>query len=65
VISNRAQIKAECDAILEQTVTKSLADLWWQSRNKAFFLKTPEEMLDEDPQSVLSYLKDASTWEYS
>ena len=33
---------------------------WWDSPNKAFGSKTPEEVYDVDPDKVLSYVIGAS-----
>ena len=34
-----------------------LADLWWNSSNRAFDGETPEEVLNKDPERVIRYIK--------
>lgn len=33
-----------------------LVEAWWASPNKAFELKTPEEVFDLDPDKVINYI---------
>lgn len=35
---------------------EDLVDLWWESPNKAFDLKTPKEMLAIHPERVIQYI---------
>ena len=36
--------------------SEALIILWWKSQNVAFSYKTPEEMLDINPDSVVHYV---------
>jgi hypothetical protein len=37
-------------------VGPNLVEQWWQSKNRAFDMKTPKEQFDIDPEIVYTYL---------
>ena len=41
---------------LEAMLGSGLVDDWWTSANKAFDMKTPQQMYLEDPSRVKQYL---------
>jgi hypothetical protein len=49
-------MKQRCDLLLQAMVGPNLVEKWWQSRNKAFDMKTAKEQFDIDPQVVYNYL---------
>ena len=49
-------IKEKCDMILEAIVGLNAMDIWWNSPNKAFDMRPPKEMFEEDPKRVYRYL---------
>ena len=49
-------LKKRCDWILTAMLGKDGVEGWWQSRNKAFDMKTAQEQLDIDPEVVYNYL---------
>jgi hypothetical protein len=42
--------------MLTAILGKDNVDAWWQSRNKAFDMKTAQEQFDIDPEVVYKYL---------
>jgi hypothetical protein len=48
--------KEKCDMILEAIVGLNAMDIWWNSPNKAFDMRPPKEMFEEDPKRVYRYL---------
>lgn len=50
------QMKRRCDLLLEAMIGPNLVEQWWQSKNRAFDMKTPKEQFDIDPEVVYSYL---------
>ena len=49
-------IKEKCDMILEAIVGLNAIDFWWNSPNRAFDMRPPKEMFEENPKRVYSYL---------
>jgi len=49
-------LKKKCDLLLQAMVGPNLVNKWWQSRNKAFDMKTAKEQFDIDPEVVYNYL---------
>jgi hypothetical protein len=49
-------IRKRCEFLLITLVGRKLAKQWWQSPNKAFEGKTPEERWEENPEDVYDYL---------
>ena len=49
-------LKKKCDLLLQAIVGPNLVEKWWQSRNKAFDMKTGQEQFDIDPKVVYNYL---------
>jgi hypothetical protein len=48
--------RKRCNWLLTAMLGKDNVELWWQSRNKAFDMKTAEQQFDTDPESVYNYL---------
>jgi hypothetical protein len=44
--------------------SETLIILWWKGQNKVFSYKTPEEMLDINPDSVVQYIHKHSYGEW-
>lgn len=44
------------EAVITALVGPSLSAKWWNSRNKAFDLKTPNEMWEIDSDIVYNYI---------
>jgi hypothetical protein len=42
--------------MLTAMLGKDNVEAWWQSRNKAFDMRTAQEQLDIDPEVVYNYL---------
>ena len=51
-------LKSKCDMILHAVVGPNAIEGWWNSPNKAFDMKPPKEMFEEDPKRVYRYLLD-------
>jgi len=49
-------LRARCNALLIAMLGPDLAPQWWNSRNKAFDMFTPEEKWKTDPMKVYTYL---------
>jgi hypothetical protein len=49
-------MRKRCDALLTALLGKKMVLAWWNSKNKAFDGKTPEEHWKENSQSVYDYL---------
>ena len=49
-------LKKRCDWLLTAMLGKDNIEKWWQSRNKAFDMKTAQEQFDIDPKVVYNYL---------
>lgn len=57
--------KEHLDQILFALLGKDdLVKKWWKSPNKAFDLKTPEEVFNVDQKAVITYLINFTTEEY-
>ena len=50
------KLRTNCNAILLAMLGPDLAKDWWQSRNKAFDMLTPEEIWGNNPMQVYTYL---------
>ena len=44
---------------------QELVDKWWCSPNKRWEMKTPEEVFELDPRSVVSYIAGQLNGDYS
>lgn len=44
--------------------SKDLVNKWWQSPNKAFNNKTPEQQYQEDQEEVITYITSHTRGEY-
>jgi hypothetical protein len=55
-MNTNENLKRKCDILLEAMVGPNLVDPWWQSKNRAFDMKTPKEQFDINPEVVYSYL---------
>lgn len=55
-VQSKDNIKKRCDWLLTAMLGKDNVDAWWQSRNKAFDMKTAQEQFDVDPEVVYRYL---------
>lgn len=53
---DKEKTRKKCNVLLEAMVGPSLVDQWWDSKNKHWDLRTPNEVFEEDPKSVFSYL---------
>ena len=45
-----------CNSILRSLVGQQLAPEWWHQPNKHWDLKTPDQVWQTNPQSVIDYL---------
>jgi hypothetical protein len=52
----KENLKQRCDLLLEAMVGPNLVELWWQSKNRAFDMKTAQEQFDIEPEIVYNYL---------
>lgn len=48
--------RKRCEVLVIALLGKKLAEKWWESPNKAFDQRTPEEQWQLDPESVYDYL---------
>ena len=48
--------KKRSDALVDAMVGKELSTRWWQSPNRAFDMKSPVDMWEEDYEQVYNYL---------
>ena len=53
---NESIAKQRSDALVIALVGKDLAHVWWKSPNKAFDMKSPDDMWIEDYNRVYNYL---------
>lgn len=51
-------LRDRCKILLIAMLGKDLALKWWDSPNKAFDMKTPEEQWEQDYLTVYNYLMD-------
>jgi hypothetical protein len=51
-----ARMKLACDEALQALVGPNVAELWWNSANRAFDGRTPKQQFEFDPNSVYQYL---------
>jgi hypothetical protein len=49
-------IRKRCEWLVIAMVGKVNSDKWWNSKNKAFDMRTPEEQYQLDPEKVYNYL---------
>jgi hypothetical protein len=49
-------LKQRCDCLLTAMLGKDNVEGWWQSKNKAFDMKTAQEQFDIEPEVVYNYL---------
>lgn len=45
-----------CEVLLIAMLGEEMAPKWWDSRNKAFDMKTPKEVWKTEPEKVYEYL---------
>lgn len=57
--------KQRCDEIVRALVGDKLVEQWWQSANRAFDGRTPQEAFDENPAAVGQYLLNQCDGSYS
>lgn len=50
------QLMSRCNALLIAIVGIDAAYKWWESRNKAFDMQTPDEVWKTEPEKVYGYL---------
>jgi len=48
--------RKQCDALLIALLGKETAPKWWQSSNKAFDMKRPEDIWNTDYEKIYQYL---------
>ena len=44
------------EVLLSLLGSKELVDLWWETANKAFAYKTPQEVWNVEPEKVAQYV---------
>lgn len=49
-------MRNRCEIMILSMVGKDYANVWWNSPNKAFQGKTPNEVFDTDPEQVYDYI---------
>ena len=49
-------MRNRCESMILSMVGKDYANTWWNSPNKAFQGKTPNEVFDTDPEQVYDYI---------
>lgn len=49
-------MRRRCEAMILSMVGAEMAPDWWNSRNYAFDGSTPNEMFEQDPERVYSYI---------
>jgi len=49
-------MRKRCDAMLVAMLGAELVPQWWQSKNRAFGDRSPEQQWMDDPESVYRYL---------
>jgi hypothetical protein len=50
------KIRVACDQMVAALVGKQAFEWWWNSKNKAFSMRTPQEEFLENPKNVYKYL---------
>lgn len=50
------RMRRRSESIVLALVGRDATQQWWSSRNKAFEMKTPEEMFEKNPEVVYNYL---------
>ena len=58
------RMRKRCEALIIAMVSKELSEKWWNSSNKAFGGKTPEEMYAVSPDKVYGYLMRSAEGEW-
>lgn len=56
MITHEQKMRRRSEALVVALVGKEYADVWWDSKNKAFESLTPKQAWDKDPSAVYSYL---------
>lgn len=49
-------MRNRCESMILSMVGKDYTNVWWNSPNKAFQEKTPNEVFDTDPERVYDYI---------
>ena len=49
-------LREKCNMLLESMVGPNLVEKWWDSPNRHWDMKTPNQQWEEDPKSVFKYL---------
>lgn len=49
-------MRKRSEALVMAMVGEKLSGKWWESKNKAFEMRTPEQQWKVDPDSVYTYL---------
>lgn len=50
------ELKKKLNRLLVPLLGREHLSAWWESKNRAFQNKTPNEMLEIDPETVKSYV---------
>ena len=61
----KAERRKRCDCILIATLGAVNVDKWWNSRNKHWDMRTPNEQWEIDYKSVYDYLMAQLNGDYS
>jgi hypothetical protein len=62
---HKAERRKRCNSLLTALMGKNNIDLWWNSRNKHWDMKTPNEQWEIDYESVYNYLMHQCNGDYS
>jgi len=49
-------MRQRCEIMILSLLGEEISPKWWDSPNKAFELKTPNEVWSTDPESVYKYI---------
>jgi hypothetical protein len=62
---HKAERRKRCDCLLTVSIGAKMVDHWWNSRNKYWNMKTPNEQWEIDYESVYNYLMTKLNGDYS
>ena len=61
----KAERRKRCDCLLTVSLGVANVDQWWNSRNKHWNMRTPNEQWEIDYESVYNYLMTQLNGDYS
>jgi len=64
-LDHKQGLRKRCDSLLTVLMGKNNIESWWNSKNKNWVMKTPNEQWEIDYESVYNYLMHQCNGDYS